>query len=398
VLYAQSYYTILPNHEVNLVAEIKDENGNTYDYNGTIDFSIITDPANTLPVGSLNSLSAPAVNGVANCIFTAISAEDLVELGGKIEGTKRIQASATVGGNYLFDTVDIRVTTGPVAIIIEPATEEDKSRLASTDSVSTINLKVVKADYIELVEYLNPITLSAKPVPPVGTLSTTTISEVPTTGTSFTLRSNGTAGVVEITASAPDLDMGYTEITFTGPPYAILVSTPKKSIYPSEETTIKVTIVDEYNTPVSFGEAVSPKTVVVSDSPDEYGALDGSSGSIDLIFEGEKSQTCVFTATAAEMGFFPQEIKITADDNLEDLNQGFVLINILNPLVAHHIFVSFDETIELDNDPIDPSIIFARMLSEEGDPVSGSSIFFNIKSGPGSFPTLGQWIQSLWIR
>jgi len=387
-LYAQSYYTIMPTNEVSLVAEIKDENGNIYDYDGEIQFSVVTVRVDGIPIQVGDITTEPpiyAYNGVAYCTFTAISAEELVALGGDVEGTERIQASATVGSNYLLDTVDIRVTTGPVAIIIEPATEDDKSLLASMDSVSTINLKVVKANYIDLVEYPNPITLSR--VGP-GTLSTTTIPSVLTEGTSFTLTSNGSPGVVEITASAPDLDMGYTEVTFTGPPYAILVSTQKKSIYPSEETTITVTIVDENNTPVNFGEAGSPKYVVISDSPDEYGALDGNSGSINLLFEGEKYKTCVFKAAA--MGLFPQEITITADDNLGELNQGpvkinFVKVNILNPIVAHHIYVSFDDTIELDADPIDPSEITAHMLSEEGDSVSGSYIIFHIKSGPGSF-------------
>lgn len=211
-----------------------------------------------------------------------------------------------------------------------------------------------------------------------------TISEVPTEGTTFTLTSNGTPGVVEITASAPDLDMGYTEVIFTGLPYAILVSTQKKSIYPSEETTVTVTIVDENNTPVSFGEVSSPKTIVVSDSPDDYGTLDGSSGSVNLSFEGEKSQTCNFTAAAT--GVFPQEITITADDSLGELNQGSVKVNILSPLVAHHIEVTFDPSvIELDDDPIVPCNIIAIMKSEEGDIVYGNFITFEIISGPGSF-------------
>jgi prepilin-type N-terminal cleavage/methylation domain-containing protein len=373
VLYAESYYTILPETTVKLIAEIRDENGNVFtDYNGPITFSIITDPPNDPILGSIiTSQPATAINGVASCNFLAIEGEN-------IEGIERIQASAIIDGNDLLDTVNIRVTTGPVAIIIEPVTEDDKTLPASVDSVSTINLKVVIADYIELVEYSNPVTLSA--VGP-GTLSTTTIPSVPTEGTTFTLTSNGTPGIVEITASAPDLDMGYTEVTFTGQPYAILVSTQKKSIYPSEETTVTVTIVDENNTPVSFGEAGSPKTVVVSDSPDEYGALDGSSGSVNLTFKGEKSQTCIFEASPT--GEFPQEITITADDSLGELNQGSTKINILNPLVAHHIFVSYDPSIvELDIAGEQKfSEIDAIMQDEYNETVSGNSIIFETDLG-----------------
>jgi len=375
VLYAESYYTILPEHTVKLIAEIRDENGNIFDWNGPITFSVITDPVNDPQVGNITtSQPVGAVHGVAVCIFTAIEESD-------VEGIERIQAAATVGANYLTDTVNIRVTTGPVGIILEPASEDDRILSAGIGITSTINLKVVKADYIELVEYNNPITLSA--VGP-GTLSTTTIPSVPTEGTTFTLTSNGTPGIVEITASAPDLDMGYTEVTFTGQPDSILVSTKKKSIYPSEETTITVIVIDENNTPVSFGEAGSPKTVVVSDIPDDYGTLNGSVGPINLIFEGENSQTCIFKASAT--GEFPQEITITANDSGGELNEGSTKINILSPIVAHHIDVTFDPSIiELDKIPIVPSDITAIMLSEEGDIVYGNSITFEITSGPGSF-------------
>ena len=372
VLYAESYYTILPEHTVKLIAEIKDENGNIFDWDGPITFSVITDPVNDPPVGSITtSQPAGAVNGVAVCIFTAIEGSD-------VEGIERIQAAATVGANYLTDTVNIRVTTGPVGIILEPASEDDRILSAGIGITSTINLKVVKADYIELVEYNNPITLSA--VGP-GTLSTTTISSVPTEGISFTLTSNGTPGIVEITASAPDLDMGYTEVTFTGQPHAILVATQKKSIYPSEVTTITVTIVDENNTPVSFGEAGSPKTVVVSDNPDGYGTIDGNSGSINLTFEGEKSQTCIFAASTT--GEFPQEITITANDSGGELNQGSTKINILSPLVAHHIFVSYSPSI-VELDIVEEqkfSEIDAIMQDEYGEIVYGNSIIFETDLG-----------------
>ena len=116
LLYAQSYYTILPEHEVNLIAEIKDENGNIYDWSGPVTFSIITDPANDPTVGNITtSQPSQAIHGVATCIFTAIEGES-------VEGTERIQATATVDGNILSDTVNIRVTTGPVGIVIAPAT------------------------------------------------------------------------------------------------------------------------------------------------------------------------------------------------------------------------------------------------------------------------------------
>jgi prepilin-type N-terminal cleavage/methylation domain-containing protein len=379
VLYAESYYTILPEHTVKLIAEIRDEKGNIFDWDGPITFSVITDPVNDPPFGNITtSQPVGAVNGIAVCIFTAIEGSD-------VEGIERIQASATINGNLLTDSVNIRVTTGPVGIVISPATEGDKILSADIGNISTINLTVVKADYIELVEYNNPITLSA--VGPVGwgNLSKTTIDSVPTEGTTFNLTSNGIPGIVEITASAPDLDMGYTEVTFTGEATSILVSTKKKSIYPNEETTITVTIIDKNNTPVSFGTSSDSKFINLTGSPKGYGTFDISS----LEFKGDSFKTCVFKAYTKEVIdglILPQEITITAIDSLSNLKSGSINIKILSSLVAHHIDVTFDPSIiELDNPSIEPSKITAIMKSEEGDIVYGNFITFVITSGPGSF-------------
>ena len=286
VLYAQSYYTILPEHEVALVAEIKDEHGNIFDWDGPITFSIITTPVNDPQVGNITTTQpSQAINGVANCIFTAID-------GDNVEGTERIQAAATVGGKYLTDTVNIRVTTGPVGILLVPEPGEDKVP-AGIGNLSNINLFVVKADYSTPIEYNGPITLSIDNES-LGTLSPTTIPSVPTDGTAFTLISNGKAGIVEVTASALDLDMGYTEITFTGPPASILITPDKNSIYPGEKIGIKVTILDVNNLPVSFTGEVS-----LSALPN-YGSFNDGS----LNFTGQSSlDTIVFTAnTDAAVG------------------------------------------------------------------------------------------------
>jgi len=315
VLYAQSYYTILPEHEVILIAEIHDEKGNIFDWDGPITFSVITNPVNDPIVGSITtSQPVNAVNGTASCIFTAVS-------GDAIEGTERIQASAIVDGNDLSDTVNIRVTTGPVGIILEPATEEDRILSAGIGIISNIDLKVVKADYETLIEYNSPITLSA--IGP-GTLSTNTITSLPTEGTSFTLTSNGTPGVVEITASAPDLDIGYTEITFTGEPDSILVTPEKKSIYPGEDITVTVTIMDENNVSVEYDGVVN-----LSVDPD-YGSFNPNSldfGSTSLL-ELESTFTADIDATEGET--------ISIQANAGDLS-GSTNITILSLLTPKYL-------------------------------------------------------------
>jgi len=315
ILYATPYYTILPTHEVELTAEIKDENGNIRtDWEGDVTFSIITNPPNDPSVGDITTPQpVEANNGVATCTFLAIE-------GDTVEGIEKIQASAILDVvGEVTDTVNIRVSTGAVGIILKPDVGHE---ILPVGDSATINITVVIADYTTTIDYSGNITLSAEGL---GTLSTTTINEVPSTGAMVTLTSTGTPGVVGITASAPDLDMGYTEVTFTGEPESILVSSVKNSIYPGEETTITVTIVDINNTPVGFDE------VVTLNIPSDYGIFNDNSNSIDLSFTGESSLTSIFTASlTSPLG------NVTISASGGGLT-GSTNIEILNPLIPHHI-------------------------------------------------------------
>ena len=320
ILYATPYYAILPNHEVELTAEIKDENGNIItDWEGDITFSVIdpNDPDNTsyIPVvGDITTVQpVHTTNGTASSIFLAVEGEF-------VEGIEKIQASATLDVvGEVTDTVNIRVSTGAVGIILEPDVGHE---ILPVGDSATINVTVVKADDITPIAYAGDITLSTTGP---GTLSNNTINGVPSGQTTVTLTSTGTPGVVEITASAPDLDMGYTEVTFTGEPESILVSSEKNSIYPGEETTITVTIVDINNTPVGFDE------IVTLNVPSDYGIFDDNSNSIDLNFTGESSLTSIFKASlTSPLG----NVTISA---IGGGLTGSTNIEILNPLVPHHI-------------------------------------------------------------
>jgi prepilin-type N-terminal cleavage/methylation domain-containing protein len=322
-LYAQSYYTIMPTNEVSLVAEIKDENGNIYDYDGEIIFSVVTVRVDGIPIQVGDITTEPPIyanDGVAYCTFTAISAEELAALGGDVEGTERIQATATIDGENLIDTVNIRVTTGPIGILIEPVSEEDDRVLAAGAGVeSNLKLYVVKADYETHVEYDSPITLSADGP---GTLSETTITTVPTDGVYFKLASDGDGnpGIVEITASAPDLDIGYIEITFTGEPASILVTPERNSIYPGEDIGITVTIVDVNNIEVSFTGEVNLSVLPI------YGSFNDDS----LSFTGQSwLDTTVFTADSdATPG---ETITIQANSGSISGSTEILILSSLNP-------------------------------------------------------------------
>ena len=370
VLYAQSYYTILPTNDVNLVAEIKDENGNIYDYDGEIKFSVVTVRIDGIPLQVGDIATEPPIyanDGVAYCTFTAISGTD-------IEGTERIQASATVDGNYLTDTVNIRVTAGPVGIILEPATEEDRVRAAGAGVASNINLHVVKADYDYInnpVAYGSPITLSADGP---GTLSKTTFASVPTEGTSFTVTPNG-PGIVKITASAPDLDMGYTEITFTGEPASILIAPEKKSIYPGEDIGVTVTIVDKNNVPVEYDGVVN-----LSVDPD-YGSFSPNSLDFGETILLELKST--FTAyTDAPPG---KTITLIADSN--DGLSGSFEITILSSLIPKYLKLSpISQSVDL-NGTDDPPTITATVTDNSGTIVTTYStpIIFEAKEKDGEY-------------
>ena len=331
ILYAIPYYTILPNHEVELTAEIKDENGNIItDWEGDITFSVIdpNDPDNTsyIPVfGDITTIQpVHTTNGTASSIFLAVEGES-------VEGIEKIRASAILDVvGEVTDTVNIRVSTGAVGIILEPDVGHE---ILPVGDSATINVTVVKADYTAPVVYSGNITLSTKGF---GTLSPTTINEVPLTGATVTLTSTGTPSVVEITASAPDLDMGYTEVTFTGEPESILVSSVKNSIYPGEKTTITVTIIDINNTPVGFDE------IVTLNIPADYGIFDDNSNSIDLSFTGESSLTSILKASlTSPLG----NVTISA---IGGGLTGSTNIEILNPLIPHHIgLFAFPENVDV---------------------------------------------------
>jgi hypothetical protein len=203
--------------------------------------------------------------------------------------------------------------------VIEPASEGDRILEAGVGIESNISLYVVKADYETLVEYSSPITLSA--IGP-GILSDTTIPSVPTDGTSFIITSENTPGIVEITASALDLDLGYTEIIFTGEPTSIIITPEKNAIYPDEEIDITVMIVDGNNYPVEYTGNVN-----LSADPN-YGSFSTST----LSFISSSSMSTTFTAN----GDAPVGDTITLQAESYGLTGSADLI-ILSPLTPTYL-------------------------------------------------------------
>ena len=241
VLYANPYFRILPDTSTNLFAEIHDANGNIItDESYTINFTILEDGGDlgSFVQGSdLISLSKNTTNGIASIKFWSKPDAD---------GSVQIKASADLDDNVgddVFDTIAITISTGAEGIILVPATD---SSLAGT-SVD-IDLYIVDAsfDYLldggsHIIPYDGDITLSDSEL---GTFIPTTFTATDGTA-SFTLYSNGTPGTVEIIASTSDLDLGYTEVTFTGGAQSIQLTPKDGSIYEGESIEIAITILDE---------------------------------------------------------------------------------------------------------------------------------------------------------
>jgi len=367
IIYAYPYYTILPDKIVDLTAEIKDKNGNTItDWEGDIIFSIVTDPPNSPPVGYINSdpQTIHTTNGTASIIFTAE--------GESLEGIEKIQAKANLTEvGYVTDTINIRVSTGAVSIILSPA-EESLPKDGSTD----ITVTVVKADYETIaVEYSGEINLTASGP---GNLSDTTITITSGVGT-VTLTSNGTPGVVEVTASVPDLDMGFTEVTFTGSPEYIKVSAENYSMHIDDSNTITVSIEDINGKEVNFAGTIGLEITGSSTG-------NGSFNPILLIFSDTSSETSSFEAS--EVG----SVIIKASDQNpieeEKLTEGDTPypINISEALVPHHIeLYTVFPSVKADGE--ETSIITATVYDEDDNKVtnySGTITFYN--SGEGFFP------------
>jgi len=377
VLYAQSYYTILPDTDVKLIVEIHDENGNIYDYNGQIDCRIITEPKVNL--GGLAKVPKGEYSGALDIIYLPISANNGVAFcyflagpGTNVEGIERISALANVDGNDLTDTVNIRVTTGPVAIMLE--TDVDELPAEEGES-TTVDLTIVKADYTESADsYNGSISLSAEGP---GTLSTDTITFSGETTASFTVtfKSDETPGVVEITASADDLDMGYTEITFYGEPASILVKPKKTSVYPNENIKVNVIVVDENNFPVDYSGNLS-----LSCNPD-YGVFDPNPGTLS----GSSMETTFKVDSDAIVGD-SITLEATGDGGIS----GSAVLSVISPLTAKYIRLSANpSSVELPPSGDTSTTITATIFDKDWKivPTYNETITFYAKVGETIFGT-----------
>ena len=361
IFYASPYFRILPNTSTNLFAEIHDANGNIVtNQSYTINFVILS--GNEL--GYLDSASDNTIKGIASVKY--YSNEDAAD------GSVSIQASTDLdgdGSDDVFDTITITISTGAEGIILVPSTD---SSLAGT-SVD-ISLYVVDASFdyqldggSHIIGYDEPIILNASGP---ATLSVNTITATDGTA-SFTLISNGTSGTVEIIASAPDLDLGYTEVTFTGGAKSIQLTPINGSIYEGESIEITITILDENSNPTPFSGSIS----ITSNSGGSFTPIS------PIEFDNVSFKTVDFSYNVATEGI---EITATGDgltsdsiyiDVLESLTPSYIeLTAIPSNVEANDEDYSFITATVYDNS--DPSAIVTNYTIPITFTVSGDAGYF----------------------
>ena len=350
VLYATPYYRIVPESDTLLVAEILDENNNVInDWFGRITYTITGGES----LGFLDKDSELTNNGTStNRFWSGINV-----------GSVTIEASADLEGKgTVSDTVELTISTGAVAIFLEPLPGDDYLHVSDT---ATINLYILKADYDKNnpdFDYTGTIDLSA--TTGFGTLipNSIIIGEDDDGIKTFTFTSNGESGVVGITASATDLDMGYTEIVFGEEGYAIQLSADDLLILAGENTNIKITILDE-------GENPTPYTGTITLTGGPYG------GGTEVSFNNSASENINFS--------YPTAGNITIDASGGSLvGSPSIIIEVIVAKIPSYIKIFCDE----DELYIGESAqIFARIYDDNDDIVTNynGDVQFSITSEIG---------------
>ena len=368
ILYARPYFRLLPNKITDLYAEIHDANGNIVTNKSyTVNFLILPpDPEEeeeeVVVLGELSSPSANTINGVANITFHSFDNE----------GSVKIQASADLDGVDVSDTIELIISLGAEGIILVPSTEFS---LPGTSVSVNVELYVVDASFEingVVEEYTGTITLSAAGP---GTLSVNSIDLDPSDGgtANFTIYSNGSSGTVEIIASAPDLDLGYTEVTFTGGAKSIRLTPINGSIYEGESIEITITIWDENNNPTPF-------TGYITMASDGGGSFTPSDS---IEFSSESSKTVDFFQNVAAEG-----IEVTASG--EGLTSNSIYIDVLDSLFPSYIELSaIPSNVKANGSVNDYAVITATVYDADHNIVTNYSddIIFSIdgETGVGHF-------------
>ncbi len=319
-----------------LTAVIKDLKGNTItdwgeDPNeGPISFSIIS----TDKFGTLSDDVVTPIDGRAYTTFTSNES-----ISGNF-GINVIEASVYLPDveEIVTDTTIIKITDGPVKIILEPNPEMIK---ANTTNYSVITASLVDAAGVTLkkngIFESREITfnVSGEGNPPTSTKTIPFDSGSNEEATvTLDLYSTGNPGLASVVATATDLESGKTDVLFLGTPVAISISANPNPMYLDDDhSTISVSLLD------INGFITSPPTgtitinldlttdtngVITDDSPLIFTSSETEVEVLTREFSGQnEAGTAIITASGGALpaasvtinvisAIIPEKIKITA--------------------------------------------------------------------------------------
>jgi len=354
VLFADSYTILNSGGTTELTAVIKDIKGNTIiDWNeGNITFSIFSGGS----LGSLSEFVVIPIKGIAKTTFSS-NGSLTEEVGYTV-----IEASVTLpSGSNVSDSVTIKVTDGPVKIILSANPDIIKARTTNYSTITVslcnaVNQILIKSDLGTSVE----ITFS---VFGEGNLSTSTIT-IPAIGEELAsdeiiLNSTGIPGLASVVATATNLESDAADVRFLGPPDSISISANPNPIYVDdiEGSTVTVSLLDVNGFSTNPTEVTLNISLTLETSVGVGGVLEDDSFS----FSPSDSEGIIKTTT-----FYGQLDTGTATIIASDGGsmENSVTINIMSSLVPDHI--------ELSANP-------ENVLAGEGDISTIKAIVYDIK-------------------
>ena len=363
-----------------LTAVIKDLKGNTItDWGegpneGPISFSII--PGDIY--GTLSDTEVTPINGRAYTTFTSDGS-----MSGNF-GINVIEASVYLpdAGKTVTDTTTIKITDGPVKIILEPNPEMIK---ANTANYSVITASLVDAAGVTLekkgIFESREITFS---VSGEGNLPTSTITipfdsgDPSDASAEIILNSTGNPGLASVVATATDLVSDKTDVIFLGTPVAISISANPNPMYLDDDhSTISVSLLD------INGFITSPSTGIITI---DLSLTTDTNGEIlpDSILPFASSETEVEVLTRE---FKQQSITGTAIITASGggLPAASVTINVISAIIPEIIKITAS-SLNVKADGLESSIIKATIYNSSGKIITNydGNIEFTISNNTSS--------------
>ena len=277
ILYANPYYTVLPSSGiVNLIAIVKDENGNTkIDWDdGDIHFAVLGTGYSDFPKDNVGSylgylgntpgadeIAIIPTNGKAETTFTASN----YTIGSDIQQGDVIIKAWIVSPDITSNPITITVTLDVVRIDLSA---DPTSIKADGTSTSTVTAALKNSGGITVEDATNNITfhisgegtfVNSEGVALPNTI-TLTPPNVPGGIATILVKSiNNTPGVASVTASSEGLLSDTVNVITTGDPHSISVSVNPVFIYTDNliGTEVTVTIKDVNGNPVKYTGSIN---------------------------------------------------------------------------------------------------------------------------------------------